>query len=81
MGGSLVSNYILRDEVFDEVKRFGFFGIFIKVQKYCVVVDIFDLDKEFWDFDEVREMYMLVGEELNFEIMVVYQVKLFEFFW
>lgn len=64
--------------MFDEVKRSGFLGTFIKVQKHRVVADIFDLDKEFRDFDEVREMYTPVGEESNLETMAAHQAKPFE---
>lgn len=64
--------------MFDEVKRSGFLGNFIKGQKHKFVGDIFDLDKEFRDFDEVREMYAPVGEESNLETMSSNQAKPFE---
>jgi len=77
-GGALASNYIPRDEVFDEVKRSGFLGDFIKGQKHKAVGDIFDLDKEFRDFDEIRDMFAPVGEESNLETMASHQTKPFE---
>jgi len=78
-GGALASNYIPRDEVFDEVKRSGFLGNFIKGQKHKAVADLFDLDKsEFLDFDEIRCMYAPVGEESNLETVAGHQAKPFE---
>lgn len=44
--------------MFDEVKRSGFLGNFIKGQKHKAVGEFLDSDKEFQDLNEVREMYV-----------------------
>ncbi|KAG0504364.1 hypothetical protein KC19_11G077300 [Ceratodon purpureus] len=66
-GGLKPTNYIPVDEYFNAVKKSGFFGNFVKAQKHNLVANMVDFDKQFRDFDEVRSMYVPIGEESKVE--------------
>lgn len=60
------------------VKKSGFFGNFIKAQQHNLVANVVDHDKQFRDFDELRDMYVPIGEESKIEQYSNYQSQPFE---
>lgn len=48
-------------------KKSGFLGDFVKAQQHNLLGNLADHDKQFRDFDEVRDMYEPIGQESQIE--------------
>ncbi|KAG0504866.1 hypothetical protein M758_N011900 [Ceratodon purpureus] len=78
LSGALANLYIPRDERFDEVKRSGFIANNLKAKKHSIASTLFDDGLDFHDFDELRALYVPIGEESVVEIIVNNQRQPFE---
>jgi linoleate 9S-lipoxygenase len=74
----LESNYIPRDESFDEVKKSGFLADSLKGKKHDVIADLFDPDKNFGTLREIYDLYAPPGEEAKMDTLVSNQNQPFQ---
>lgn len=74
----LESNYIPRDESFDEVKKSGFLADSLKGKKHNAIADLFDPDKNFESLREIYDLYAPPGEEAKMEALVSNQNQPFQ---
>lgn len=78
ISGSLGNLYIPRDERFDEVKRSGFLSNNFKGKKHNLVSSLFADGTDFHNFDELRALYVPIGEESVVETIVNNQLQPFD---
>nr|ABF66650.1 lipoxygenase-4 [Physcomitrium patens] len=76
--GSLTNNYIPRDEQFDDVKKSGFLGTSLKGKKHQLIANLGSHDEDFRSFDEVRQLYVPLGQESSVQELISNQQQPFE---
>lgn len=74
----LETNYIPRDESFDEVKKSGFLADSLKGKRHNIIADLFDPDKNFGSLREIYDLYAPPGQEAKIETVVSNQNQPFQ---